>query len=114
MFRQGIRSQSTHKPIIPMTSSCHTSKRFSSCNTDTEDSGNLNNKLVQYLGHGDLFAHGMVCYPDARYHGSSVFRSPFGLRTGIQTTILIPVRYSDAQYHGTGHLNSKPFEYRTS
>ena len=46
-------------------------------------SGVLNSKIVRCSDHGDLFARPMVCYSDAGYHGSSVFRSQFGLRTGI-------------------------------
>ena len=43
-----------------------------------ENSGDLNSNLVPYSDHGDLFAHRMVHYSEARYDGSSVFRSSFG------------------------------------
>ena len=38
-------------------------------------SGDLNSKQVRYLDHGDLFAHLLVCYSDAQYHDSFLFRS---------------------------------------
>ena len=40
-------------------------------------SGDLNSKLIRYSDKVDLFAHQMVPYSDARYHGSWVFRSQF-------------------------------------
>ena len=40
-------------------------------------SADLNSKLVWYLDQGDLFARQMVHNSDAKYRGSSVFRSPF-------------------------------------
>ena len=46
---------------------------------------NLNSKLLQYSDHGDLLARQMVPYSDA--HGSLVFKSSFGKRTSVQTTI---------------------------
>ena len=42
-------------------------------------SSSLKSELDRYSDDGDLFARWMVCYSDARYHGSSVFRSAFGL-----------------------------------
>ena len=41
-----------------------------------EYSGDLISKLVWYSYHRDLFARQVVCYSDALYHGSWVFRSP--------------------------------------
>ena len=35
-------------------------------------SGDLNGKPVWYSDHVDLFAHRIVCYSDASYHGSSI------------------------------------------
>ena len=65
-------------------------------------SGDLNSRLVQYSDHGDLCPCQMVCYSYARYHGSSVFRSPFGEWTVIHTTIWTPdqvkVGFSDVGY----------------
>ena len=51
-------------------------------------SGDLNSSLVQYSDYVKLFAYQMVCYSGALYHGSFVFRSPFG-----QTRIRPPFEY---------------------
>ena len=40
------------------------------------------------------------------YHGSLVLRSPLVNQPGIQTTVIIPVCYSDV----IQNLNSEPFE----
>ena len=47
------------------------------------------------------FLNAQHCKLGIRYH-----------LTGIQTAIQILVRQSDAWYYGTGHLKSKPFEYK--
>ena len=52
--------------------------QFAGHNTLANYSGDLKSQLVWYSDHGDLFDHQMVCYLDAQYHGSLVFRSQFG------------------------------------
>ena len=39
---------------------------------DNKVQWDLNDELVQYSDHGDLFDHQMVCYSDARYNGNGV------------------------------------------
>ena len=58
-------------------------------------SGDQNCKPVRYSDHENLFIRPMVCYSDAWYQGSLVFRSTFEYWSAIHTL-------------GTGHLNSKP------
>ena len=71
-------------------------------------SGDLKSELVRCSDHGDFFACWMVCYSEPQYQGST--QITIWLTDRYSDTIWIPVRYLDAQYHGTGHLNSKPFE----